>query len=586
MRQNLVRTAAASIICMLTGSASFGLPAKPGLINAEQPDGTVVTIRLEGDERSHKAYTSDGYLLTHDAEGYYVFADCDASGVMVPTDIREINPETRSAATLERIAAINLEKLEAASARAMRAEAPARNPGLSANPFPSKGENRGIAILVEFKNKKFSIENPNDFFTRMLNEEGFSDYGATGSARDYFTQNSAGMFKPYFDVYGPVQLDENYSYYGANNSSGNEPNCWQMVVHGCQKLDDEVDFSLYDANEDGLIDNVYVFYAGFGEADGGNANTVWPHSWDVMYATSTKYDFDGKRLNHYACSNELQFFGNMPDGIGAFVHEFGHVMGMPDLYMTSYGEAFTPGKWDVMDRGSYNNDSHTPPAYSAFERYALEWMEPEILNQTGEYSLTHILESNHAYMIETGNPNEFYLLENRQQAGQDKYIPGHGMLVWHIDFDPWIWDNNAVNNTVDHQYVDIVEADNKKNEATRSGDSFPGKSKVTSFTSETKPALLSWAGEKLAVELYDITESEDGIVTFHAEADMSGIINISGSSNFIKVSGNAIVSASGNADIYDLSGRRVASVGSQPVELPAGLYIATQNGKTQKVVIR
>lgn len=586
MKPLFLRTAAWGLMGLLAEASALALPAKPGLINAQQPDGSVITIRLEGNEYSHRAFTSDGYLLLNDAEGYYVFADCDSDGFLIATDIREINPESRSASTLNKLASINREKIATASARKTRADVPARNPGLVTNPFPSKGENKSIAILVEFKNKKFSIENPNDYYTRMLNEEGFSDFGATGSARDYFVENSNGLFKPYFDVYGPVQLDKSYSYYGGNDANGNEVNCWRMVVDGCLLLDDEVDFSQYDANEDGMIDNVYVFYAGYGEADGGNPNTVWPHSWEVGNASTEQFIFDGVRLNHYACSNELQYMGNLPDGIGSFVHEFGHVIGFPDLYITSYGEAFTPGKWDVMDRGSYNNNSYTPPSYSAYERYALEWMEPEILNEPGEYELRDIQETNHAYLIETENPDEFYLLENRQQTGNDTYIPGHGMLVWHIDFDQKIWNSNIVNNTASHQYVDIVEADNKQNEATRNGDSFPGKSKVTSFTAETTPALLSWAGRKLAVELYEITESEDGIITFVAEGEGTGVSLTERENGFIKVSGNTICCNDGIAKVYDLSGREVASAGTLPVTLPAGIYIAMQNGKTVKISIK
>ena len=584
MKHFSLRTAA-GIFCMLSSAAAFALPAKQGVIAAEQPDGTTVFIRLEGDERHHKAYSSDGYLLTNDKEGFYVFADCDAQGNIVATSLREINPEQRSAATISKLATINQATLMDASVKA-RSNAPARNPGLFSTQFPSKGEHNAIAILVEFKNKKFSIEDPNDYFTRMLNEEGFSDYNSTGSARDFFIECSEGIFKPYFDVYGPIELDQNYNYYGQNDAYGNEPNCWKLIVDGCQALDDEIDFSLYDANEDGYIDNVYVFYAGFGEADGGNANTIWPHSWDIEYATSQAYYLDGVRLNHYACSNELQYYGGLPDGIGSFVHEFGHVMGLPDLYSTTYSNAFTPGPWDVMDQGSYNNNSRTPPAYSSYERYALEWMEPTLLTESGEYELLDLRESHSAFILQTDKEDEFYLLENRQQNGNDAFIPGHGMLVWHIDFDQRVWNSNVVNNTATHQFVDLIEADNKATAASRKGDSFPGTGKVTSFTDETTPAFVSWSGKPMAVNLYDIEEN-DGVITFRAESTSeTGIGSISSADNALRVNGNTIMVSAGTANVYDLSGRHIASVGAAPVELPSGMYIVSLDGKTAKIAIR
>ena len=155
---------------------------------------------------------------------------------------------------------------------------------------------------------------------------------------------------------------------------GNDQRPEEMIIEACQMLDDTVDFSEYDRDGDGYIDNVFVFYAGRGEASGGASDTVWPHSWDITAATSVPYVFDGVRLDRYGCSNEWEV--DRPDGVGTFVHEFSHVMGLPDLYATKYTGAFTPGAWSAMDYGPYNNDGCTPPLYSAFERYSLGWIEP------------------------------------------------------------------------------------------------------------------------------------------------------------------------------------------------------------------
>ncbi|MDE6403542.1 MAG: fibronectin type III domain-containing protein, partial [Muribaculaceae bacterium] len=241
------------------------------------------------------------------------------------------------------------------------------------------------------------------------------------------------------------------------------------------------------------------------------ADTVWPHSWNVTSAGVGTYLFDDKILDRYACSNEWE--GSMPDGIGTFVHEFSHVLGLPDIYPTSYTEAFTPGDFCVMDHGSYNNDSRTPPNYSIFERNALGWMKPvELTGQTvAEFTVTPI-ENMDGYVILTNRADEFFLIENRQLTGWDKYLPGHGMLVWHIDYNSSAWTSNTVNNDKDHQCIDIVEADDIRSTESRGGDPFPGTRKVTDFTHRTSPAMKTWAGLELKVPLRNIREIDGNIV--------------------------------------------------------------------------
>lgn len=355
----------------------------------------------------------------------------------------------------------------------------------------------------------------------MLNEERYSDLGAWGSVRDWFISNSNGGFSPQFDVVGPIRLSQPRAYYGANKGSDDiRPE--MMVIEACGLVDDEVDFSQYDEDGDGLIDNIFVFYAGYGENLGAGvpSECVWPHSWDIMEATSVPYYFDGKRLNHYACTNEIDLTNTM-DGIGTFIHEFSHVMGLPDLYATNYSYAFTPGKWSVMDEGPYNNNSRTPPYYSAFERLSLGWLDPVKIDRPANIKLPEIAE-NRAFWIPTENENEYYLLENRQQTGWDTFLPYHGMLVWHIDYNENIWRYNTVNDRKDHQYVDIIEADDIRNSDTLEGDPFPGLANITSFTDDTTPAMRSWAGIGCGVPLTDIYES-NGYVYLKAMGGKSAI---------------------------------------------------------------
>ena len=390
--------------------------------------------------------------------------------------------------------------------------------GLMSDPFPSKGQQKGLVILVEFSDVKFKIENPKDYYEKMLNGEDFTDYLSTGSAKQYFLENSNGQFDISFDVIGPIILDKPSTYYGENNYWGEDIRPYEMIVDACDILykEQRVNFADYDKNNDGQIDNVYVFYAGYGEADGGGLNTIWPHSWEMTDAGVHK-EYDNLKLNHYACSNELQYYSDgtiMPDGIGTFCHEFCHVMGLPDFYSTIGGGAFTPENWTLLDSGSYNNMSRTPPFLSAYERFVFGWLTPLDINSVEMINLQPIGDSNEAYIIHTDKQNEYFILENRQQKDWDKYLPHHGMLVWHIDFNQRVWDNNTVNVNPRHQYIDLVEADGIPSNWTRDGDAFPGLYEKTELSATTNPALVSWSGKPINVTIRNIHEDENGNINF------------------------------------------------------------------------
>ncbi|MGM9817039.1 MAG: M6 family metalloprotease domain-containing protein [Lepagella sp.] len=526
-------------VAAIFGLQSWAVPAKPGLRTVSQPDGSTITVELRGDEFFHQYLTEDGYPLI-EKDGYFYYSDYSAAGDVINSGIRAVAVSKRDAAARDFLARVDRSSLETrirkvASRSPRRASmvnfgaisrhnAPAREASSVDGPpyergyglfsdlrFPAYGEQKSIVILVEYKDVKFKTSyDAKEYFTNMLNQDGFSDYNGTGSAAQFFKENSNGAFVPEFDVYGPITLSQNQSYYGGNDWWGNDEHPADMVKEACDQLDDEVDFSQYDRNGDGIVDNIYVFYAGQGEASGGSANTVWPHSWNMVSAGYPNLMYDGVQVYTYGCSNEWE--GSMPDGVGTFVHEFSHVIGIPDIYATSYTGAFTPGAWSAMDYGPYNNNGRTPPNYGAYERYALGWMKPREIDGPLSATLQPIAE-NAAGVIRTAKDTEFFLLENRQQEGWDKYIPGHGMLIWHIDYNQSVFDSNQVNNTSSHQYVDIEEADGTQNEYSRDGDAFPGTSNKTSFTGDTSPALKTWSNTKIDLPITDISEY-NGLITF------------------------------------------------------------------------
>lgn len=209
--------------------------------------------------------------------------------------------------------------------------------------------------------------------------------------------------------------------------------------------------------------------------------------------------YDGVKLDSYACSCESLY--GMYDGVGTFCHEFTHVLGLPDIYDVNYSSStFTPGSYDVLDQGSYNGvtSGSCPAAINTYERYELGWIQPETLTPGTTETLTYLGDSNRAFILPVKSPTsdprdgEYYLFENRQKTGWDSHIPGHGMLVWHIDYQDSKWWSNNVNTTGNHQCVDIVEADNKRNSYSQDADPFPGTKNVKSLTATTTPALLGW----------------------------------------------------------------------------------------------
>lgn len=537
MTKHAIRLTAVAL-AMSTATAMMAVPAKRGVSAVTTPDGTTLRVGLRGDENYHQYFTEDGYPLA-ERGGEFFYCDITASGDLVESGIRatdiDVRPE-EAKAFLRGIDTAGLEDRVVARASRARQERDARQtplrtrrntdpegstpypqgyglfPDSRGSKFPAYGDQRALVILVEYQDVPFTLDDPADYFGRMLNEEGFADYGATGCAAEYFRLNSGDSFRPVFDVYGPVKLPHNRSYYGANDSWGNDVRPEQMVIEALDQLDPDVDFAQYDRDGDGLIDNVFIFYAGTGEASTREPDTVWPHANNLSKLNESGHIYDGVEADHYGCTNE--WVGTRPDGVGTFVHEFGHVLGLPDIYSTIYSNAFTPDSWSVMDYGSYNNDGMTPPLYGAFERYALGWMAPRPIDRAVS-ALLPPMEDNVAGIIHTEKDTEFFLVENRQQSGWDTYIPGHGMLVWHIDYNELIWNNNAVNNVGSHQYVDLEEADGKRTETTRAGDAFPGTDGITSFTAQTTPSMTTWNGVPIDLPVTDIEETADGMIRFN-----------------------------------------------------------------------
>ncbi|MEI6755311.1 MAG: M6 family metalloprotease domain-containing protein [Paludibacter sp.] len=498
----------------------FSIPATPFPVIFTQPDGSRITIRLHGDESFNYKTTIDGYLLISDESGILNYAVIQ-NNIVTSTKVKasDINKRTSSEKLILRnlIPNQNLSTLIKGN-NLMRAKSliTGTQPQKS---YPLTGKPKSLVILVNFSDKSFVTNNPQVAFSNLLNQKGYSTNGGTGSANDYFFDNSMGVFNPQFDVVGPFTLPQNMAFYGGNTSTaGTDTNPQQMVIDACNLAHTYgVNFSQYDTDNNTVVDNIFIYYAGYNEAEGGPANSIWPHKWNLNdYNTK----FDGVSIFNYACTSELRSnSGSNMCGIGTFTHEFGHVLGLDDMYVTdaTIPDHFTLYTWDIMDYGPYLNQGRTPPSYSSYERFYLKWLTPVELKTPQNVILDTLSTSNKAYLISqygnhnlngvNPNPVEFFLLENRQKKGWDYYLPGHGMLVTHIYFNASTWASNTPNNSETAMGVSIVEADNIGSETTMSGDPFPGTSNVTNYS-----PILRY-GTNINKPLTYIKES-NGIISF------------------------------------------------------------------------
>lgn len=529
---------------MLAASA-FAVPAKRVKRQVQQPDGSVLTVMLRGDENFHYTSTEDGQPLVQRADGAYCYATLDSNGKLTASAQVAHDVESRGAAELsflnyytaesQKVRSLGMERAKQRNARRMARLANRGVVDASGKPVRRvmagatggegigvTGKRKGLVILVNFKDKKMQSKHTQAEWNDYFNKVGYNKYGNNGSVHDYFYAQSYGKLDLEFDVIGPVTVSKNMASYGANDAQGNDIDPAGMIKEACELAyaKEKMDMSQYDWDGDGAVDQVYVIYAGYGEAAGGEANTIWPHEWDIQ-GGGYSLVLGGQRIRTYACSSELNGgYGTDISGIGTACHEFSHCMGIPDFYDTAGGGCFGMDAWDLMDYGSYGGDGYEPTGYNTYEKWVSGWIEPTILTEPCYIkNMKPLSDAPEACVVfNEANKNEFYIFENRQLKGTDVALPNHGMLVIHVDYDQKVWFDNEVNNTSNHQRFTVVPADNKLTSETVSGDTYPGTTKSTELTDTSKPAATLFNansdGRKfLGKPVTEITE-KDGLISF------------------------------------------------------------------------
>ena len=541
------------IFMFLSMIPAMAVKSYPSRVLVRQSDGSTLTVKIHGDEFFSYTTTIDGYIIAQKSDGFYYYADY-RSGVRHISDLRvtvganETKSNNIALNSYTKAISISPDVEKALRDKSMKHFFDGANIVSTAYSSLSSSarlsSHNALILLVQFSDVKFNVSNPKEHFDQMINGANYTENGATGSAKQYFNDNLGSTFNTSFDISDVITLSHDMAYYGANGDEEKDTRIINFIEESCEKADQKgINFAKYDNDGDGYVDNVFIYFAGYNEAEGGGDNSIWPHKWTIQ---NEKFTLDNVIISSYACASELRLgTGESPSGIGVFCHEFGHILGLVDAYDTNYSvEGSSEGLWgtlSLMDRGCYNNNGCTPPYLTAYEK---EMIFDKYHSSSLPYSITDISSGNE-YSIKSSNnyseylrfqtsvSGEYFLMEVRTpKAGNwDEFIGGEngeecgGLLIYHIDKSEnnagmlkadVRWSNNCINAYSEHQCADVVEASN--NAANVSDVFFPGTYNVNNLNINSTPSFIEWSGKSLGISLENIIYS-NGQVTFDVVSD-------------------------------------------------------------------
>ena len=610
-----------SAVLSLCAAMTFAIPAKKSWKVVSQSDGTTIKVSQAGDEHLHYYITEDNVPIYKAADNRYCYLTIESgklhnSGVLAHESAARSAKELQVMNTIHDLAPIARQMAAKKRSAAKRCVRPDRLPSKD-DISVFKGSKKALVILAAFSDKSFSKGDDAivKFYDEVLNQEGYSQNGAAGSVHDYFKDMSRGEFDLTFDIVGPVKVSKSATYYGGPSPiMGGTDHIGEFITETINKADEkcDIDWKKYDWDDDGEVEQVFVLYAGYGQATGGPTGTIWPNAWTLDEALQNSdgnggFSIDGVFINQYACSNELYLdSGTVPMGLGVFCHEFSHCMGLPDMYDTNYGSTPTMGDWDLLAGGSYNGPQGIgwcPAGWTSYERAYAGWLELTEL-KAGDIikGMTSLEEADgKAYVIYNDNhKDEYYLLENHKGMGWDKYTPENGLLIIHVDYDKDLFDNNIVNSkgeftpaegydryfTNDHPrmapFSRVRSIQNDTYFYTYPMDAPRGV--VDSLTDTSKPAAelynaLADGSKLMGKPVYNIEKDDDGNISFTfmtKEKETDAIQDIAMAED-----------TTGDDTVYDITGKKAGRIGDiKNGSLKAGIYIIGGKRLQKKVLMK
>ena len=554
-----VKIKIAVLVMWLVATTAFGARVKTAWQTYVQPDGSVLTLTLSGDEHFSCFRDLEGRMYSRDSLGTFHLLDAEL--------IRRQMTLTRS-----------------------------EMPDLSYKliQWDPNRTYRQLVVLVSFADCDFSQEDPQATYDAMFNQRGYNQMDGPGCVADYFRDQSNGLFNMQFDVYGPFKVNSKAQSSGKDSGQAS----FRQAIQQLMTSHPDIDYTPYDWDGDGTVDQVVYVYAGYNGNQAGYTDYIWPNTSWLSRVVNTP---DGHEISDYTASGELGS-NNQSCGIGTICHEFSHCLGLPDIYPTfgALDVISIVDEWDLMDGGNYTNWGWCPPNYSSLEKMLMGWLTPkELTKDTVIYGMQSVADGGEVYIIRHTD-DEFYLLENRQWRGWDAGLPGHGLVVFHVKYDPYRWNANIVNTVEDEPYYSLVAADNLDYSywydlfKTLAKSPYANAQRMNSTILSTAPypclldsagnmnrelsatsvpsALMYNAGDNgermLSKSITDITQNEDGTVSFSFHASTpDGMMTPS-------------TTAANPSTIYNLTGSKVQC--DTISRLPKGFYII--DGK--KIIIR
>lgn len=477
------------------------------------------TIYLRGNEHYKYAVTSDGFPIVKEKDNWF-HAFCDEKGNLCKSDFLVEDIAYRSKELKAFLSTIHSEvgiplKTDYPHSKLMQEK-------------KITGERKVLVILAQFPDKK--ISHAKEDFQNLFNAVNYSEDGAKGSVYDYFRCVSYNTLNLVCDIIGPFTCKLSMSYYGGNRHLGGEDkNPYALFSEAIEYASTQLNLKDYDSDNDGYIDNIHIIYAGYGEEAGASSDAIWAHE---MTFEPVKYQ--GVNIDRYSCAPELRSNrGNGISRIGPHCHEIGHALGAMDYYDTDYqtgGDFDGTGKWDVMASGSWNEEGISPANFNPYVKaYDFGWCNVTNLTEEGTYTCSPTNLTNDIYRIDTQKEGEFFLLENRQQNEFDASIPGHGLLIYHIDSKI---EQSAASNQINARYpqncyIVCASSGNKHHNSNAKsygdinsdGCPYPGSSNNHNFNMASTPSALRNDGTFSGVNITDIVEQDGNIIFSFAQDD-------------------------------------------------------------------
>jgi M6 family metalloprotease-like protein len=518
LQQTLLAT-----LFVCSAGAALAAPATSTLHTLNQADGSSFQGRQWGDEYLSGWETADGYSIVFDATlKTWAYARRAADGSLVssgqpvgsgkPAAAPHLRPDSRSPA-------INRSK------RQRQAFAASVD-----KPVTPQGTGKALTVLTNFSDTKATY-GKQDFDGKY--------FAGSDSLSAFYSEQSRGVFTLTAGPAGVVNwlnLAKTHDYYGADAGSNKDVNIEELANEVAAKLvAANFDFAPYDTNGDCYVDVLSVIYQGLGQHESGNVNDIWPKQFKMTPVdTQSDCPSGGKiKVSNFSVQPEVSnavSAGGMAS-YATFAHEYGHALGLPDLYDTTYASSGV-GNWSLMSDGDSKAGDGKPIGFDAWSKLYLGWVKPVLVSGTlSDVAIEPVLSSGKVYQFGSGTATsgEYFLLENRTRTGSDSTLLGNGLLLWHIDGDvvKARYDSNSVNDKVcypggpncasQHAGVALVQADNlwqlEKNQGSGdAADPFPGSGNVTGITDSTSPSLNLYAGTASGYAISGISASGSNIV--------------------------------------------------------------------------